>query len=878
MIKKREVDSIEVAGLNLSAPNGSAPKGSCSVLHNVRHEQGYITGVGQKQLNCKITNFDGFSIIGDHPALDDNKFIALKNGEVIVIEVVDKIACYLQKLCDQANNEVPKISHFDNFLYVTFCSYDPIVEYMYALEDGAYAKVDIDAIDPPLINVSETVMWGRDEKEVKENGTIKASVTCVVNHTSFTGTGVTKIERFDAIATGLINNEGYITGSALLFAAYKMKDGTVIKNGVVWQVGERTGFVFLNTSGNENDGYISKYYASTHGTTIDIWLPECKDKRYIESIVIYSTRLVPLYNWEGIQLKINSQTGIVSDKHDDPRMSEKSLAGPNPQIRRYLGSRIHSEEIKNIESQPFYLLKEIRLEDQNKLVNLKFSDFKDIEHKPIYKPSFSVHKTVYGSKFIYNNRLHGWRGHTNPYRGDPYFKREDEYTKWQVRNPISNDLINIDLCWVYTLMIEGKEYKMERTTPAYFSSEKDGVKRIVIPQTVAYPDARATRCYLYAKNTSTGKAVHLKAYTLKPIEASNIAISTDYSIEAFGSFSTRYTVVQDANDGTGNGTCYFGGVVIDVGNEPQTGWVETITNDNAKIIKSENKLDISISYNPFSFDPRNSYSLDRESKIYGVESSADQLTETRFGAHPLYLFANKGIIAMEAGTGEVLYSKHLPITNEVIERDMASVSARGVVLYTSAEGVMIIRGRTVECVSSPIKSEEFAEYITGAHILYDAVYNEVLVFNEKHLYAYVLSLNSMLWSTRDLQGKYIGSGLIASDKGVESIKRREDISSPRAAEIVLRGFPLSGLDYARVEGVRARMDNAPLCDLAVEGSNDGQEWYKIAATSGSIIRRTCASHVYHRISISVASGYDLKLKAFDIEWYRRFGRHLIDMN
>ena len=88
------------------------------------------------------------------------------------------------------------------------------------------------------------------------------------------------------------------------------------------------------------------------------------------------------------------------------------------------------------------------------------------------------------------------------------------------------------------------------------------------------------------------------------------------------------------------------------------------TDDDDTYIET-NRVQASATNNMFSLPFANSYRFGvSEERIIAIATVVDELSATRFGAFPLYVFTDRGVWSLESGTGEVLYSNILPVNHD----------------------------------------------------------------------------------------------------------------------------------------------------------------------------------------------------------------------
>lgn len=191
-------------------------------------------------------------------------------------------------------------------------------------------------------------------------------------------------------------------------------------------------------------------------------------------------------------------------------------------------------------------------------------------------------------------------------------------------------------------------------------------------------------------------------------------------------------------------------------------------------ISVPNKIYTSEVNNPFYF-PLLGINSVGTGDILGICSAARPLSEGQFGQFPLYAFTTEGVWALET-TSTGTYSARQPITRDVCTNIESITQLDSSVLFTTARGIMLISGSTVQCISDAINTETpfdvrslpgmnklhamlgdghdldsciptipFTEFLQKCGILYDYVHQRLIVYHPEKTYAYVFSLKSKEW-------------------------------------------------------------------------------------------------------------------------------------
>ena len=151
------------------------------------------------------------------------------------------------------------------------------------------------------------------------------------------------------------------------------------------------------------------------------------------------------------------------------------------------------------------------------------------------------------------------------------------------------------------------------------------------------------------------------------------------------------------------------------------------TNDDDTYIET-NRVQVSATNNLFSLPFANSYRFGvSEERIIAIATVVDELSATRFGAFPLYVFTDRGVWSLESGTGEVLYSNILPVNHDQIINPN-TCTALETVFYITSRGVHNLRGRSSQLISRQIEryTGELTEYLKTAQICFQFKYGDLI--------------------------------------------------------------------------------------------------------------------------------------------------------
>lgn len=196
-----------------------------------------------------------------------------------------------------------------------------------------------------------------------------------------------------------------------------------------------------------------------------------------------------------------------------------------------------------------------------------------------------------------------------------------------------------------------------------------------------------------------------------------------------------------------------------------------------------NVMKVSMPENPFVLPAKSTFAPSVGS-IVAICSNTVELSQGKFGEHPLFVFCNDGIWAMATDpSGTVAYSASYPIAKEICRNASSVCNVNGGIVFVSDRGVMLLSGCTVRDVSEQllpdsennaimngsslvkeilskvglegvVDSMRFLDFVKGGCTAYMSETNEVIFGNNKARYCYVLSLDNGVW--RKINVKVLG--------------------------------------------------------------------------------------------------------------------------
>lgn len=825
---KKIIKSIEILGLENNLSDISLNDGTCEVLHNLRNNRG-------EWVNCshltKIADIKDTShiVIHKHIVLAYNEYITLVGGSIYHSRLNNNGLFIDIKLLTSINPILDYcITSHENALHITQKDAEIIKDeiFLYDKQSQTYGKIDVNDMVLPTISVIKYNESYSETEIIDDSINLRSTRIAVIKRNKVNRDIIESSEFF--YNTHLQNQ---IKGTFLFFIGYKMFDGSILKVSNV-----------IKFSGEENDYYIRKikdvgtqridtFYKILKSISpqIEITVDEnFKSSKLFTKIGVYATRNVPELdyakvgcNWDSLPYKRT----IISN--NDVIINE-----------------IYNKAIINLESEilsntPFYEIAEL---DKNELqIKLSYEEhFKTIESSPIYKASFSQHKRYSSNKLYYNSRLHEFDLHFS--LAKLLIKLPtDVYRSWSDTNYGNVSPINIAGAifeFRVTLNIESKEYVVLADTQQAIMYTINSINYIRLPKYIAYQDFRATAIYIYIKQGGECKSIF-----------SSPLISAQANNLSYTNISTELIPLN---------TCI---------QAPIKAVFDSYSVDNLIYVSNIDNM--------FFFNPKYTINANKE-PIKRLALSIDQLDFSKFGDNPMYIFTEKGIYIAETGSGEILYSRVLPINFNAAIGKTPIISLNGALVYITEGGISVIQGKNSSIISKTLhdRGNKFINYIKKCDFaFFNQTYDELLFYNSAHNYAYIYSMQSKSWSTREFSKMHVvNSSLVANEKGLYNTSITEDYTMPLSCRFVTHPLKLGNFEYKRIDVVIARLVSQNYT-FKIEGSNDMNIWEIINIVTTYKIRRALQSYKYYKIEIN-SLNCQTTISQIDIQYYDRFTRNI----
>ncbi len=834
---RTNIKSLGIKNLDRRILSDTALQGTLERCHNTRYSDGTLQNVCEFAEYDNISDTNGFKVVYIH----QERYVALDadNNLYHVESFFGKLSSVT--LLAENVEEGYTIHSYGKILYLTQESGQQ--QFLYS--DDTYAPFSLEVLTP-LDNVE--VSYAKEQASETDTG------ECIMlGYNSY-------IETYNGylLSREELRSSGYIVGLYFVIFAYRLYDGSITKPSKTYMM-TTDGFgyhdsccVKLYEDITLDDG-ITYDYAYSHfmyGHKPTFTIPVSDDivnNEFVKSVVIFATRPELEYDFENCHDIFQDATKILLD-------------GRYYVDLKYLKFTDNDE----LPTTPFYEIEELLtsdVADGNLTVELNWDDHFDmIEHSPLYDAAFSVHETVHKEIFEFNNRVHSFNQDITLYEnvGD-YFSDDTHVPDSLVALPDGVSLYFETMLRIDDSLVAVQSKEIEHCYQNISATSADSSLKLYMPAFVSYQDSRAETTTLYMAKDGFRKAQ--KLFNLTANYSANFSyqmIDTSYS-------HSTYTVILD---------------------DPDTFVPDSIDNRETVTINSRNKVMVSLANNPFVYEPENTYDVDSyDCVIYNVTSAAAALTQDSFGSHPLLLFTSRGLFAMEQGSGNVLYSRVVLIEASDRYQSNKSIALSSIVFFISGYEVMAVVSTTVKSVSSlitpPASSQtelsEYKDYMAGAYIYALIWYNEIMVYNENYSYAYVYSIGSNCWSTRDISARRISNEVLEKDGSLISLYSKEKSTQPLALSIKSNLISLSTNSLKKIEYVEP-LYSAPstlYITTNIYGSNNLSDWYNVgSSTLGLKVGRCGASWRFYKIELMVGGTLSqtdyISLWGFDIKYTTRY--------
>jgi|GEM_PF-6751738 hypothetical protein len=250
---------------------------------------------------------------------------------------------------------------------------------------------------------------------------------------------------------------------------------------------------------------------------------------------------------------------------------------------------------------------------------------------------------------------------------------------------------------------------------------QDGVNTVSLPQTIWYPDRRATTYELIVKNGSVYELALSKQMVQHP--------ESNYS----------YLILSTAEQ------TYLIGESIVAATEPDL--AVNLLNQYVP-----NRIQASISGNGFIFDPAATYRVgNRENEtILGFGVNLNPTSEGQAGQYPVYVFTEKGVSALEqTGDPNIAFGRITPVSNfNGINNPYAITNAGSLIIACDNKYIYALAGLESTRIDDQIANDpDYKDYLKQIRIGFHRAsdYEELIFSNPFFDYSLCYNLKYKVW-------------------------------------------------------------------------------------------------------------------------------------
>lgn len=815
MTNEKKEAIVPIKGLNNRDKGFKLDDGHCVRLHNVSYRNGSWRKIRRLP---KVDSFEeadnvyGYRLAYKHTILGDNEYIAyyyvenhrlyrisrvkINNGEIVELQKIIEIT-------NKPEREAFSFSHYGAVLIVSYKdSLNNLHECNFVFYEGSYVRFELNEMIPvsnPFVSYTlSTIPF--------DGNVIPAPKVAVVTARSESvgASSQVLIDKFDPTYQEIysqFNTQGFIHGALYAFAAYKLYDGTIVRNGDVFMLNpdmkrvDNGEYLYRYVNGFEYEYYLN---VMAFKPRIDIesrCMDSVKNLPFVESVVIYASPCNQIYDIATVFEKFTM---------DHPKATSVTINGKKFDSIR--ADVILDKRNFDVLNRPFYAVAEIDVKIENASITLDYNThFRGIETKPVYSPNYSIHHIFSRGIFDFNGSLHRFSLLTDFFRGSQFLVDMNTIYFGAQRYSKVMDAVGLTLQFVYTLNIDGRDVFVAQEQESFSYQLQNGspsVRYLILPNMITYPDARAQKLSIIVRDNS-GYGHPVKEFELKAAVSNNYAFYQDVEAERV----IGYHIVE----------------------RPVALTMSTPIPLLNKTIGQSNKMIVSVSGNPYVFRPLNTYSLGDEysTEIVDMNVPMDDVSDVAFGNYPIYVFTTTGIYAMERGGQEQIYSAEVMLNGDNVKKGTKTIAIGLQLFYFTNAGVTALQARDGVLISDILNGDKgtpgigFEEYIKDASIMVLDSYKELVVFNKSYDYAYTYSTEGKAWSTRELKGDSIGGALLVDSGDIVDISGVE-VGLPLYADIETRDIHLD-------RGVRKVIEE-------VEFDTSGGYNVTVSGAIGDIIR------------------------------------------
>lgn len=832
---QRQRTSVALQGLDLSSPDDIVKDGCCSILFNLRWKDKAWRPVHPHKVKAHIGEvIDTYTIVYHHPAAGENTFVAYYKDEpeTYVSITLNDIDVQPDYSVIGTFRKVSRITHFGNIL-IFFAETEA---YYLFWRDGNYELFTIPeapflrALNKQLFPILPSKFtqgdgWKDYQTGVAVNPNVSMKVIWPICNMT---SGQPLISTFADAKHEKASNAWH--GEIAFFVAYRMVDGTILSPSMLYIIASEKDIPNATRTLSSGDyGYDNGLCLAIEQSSTGTSEAGSWIEGGMQYVIGQAEFNLPDINTDLIKEVVCFSTRINSLYDYSTKIYDQNYS--------FLSLAYANN---NLPSQPFYLMESKNIASKFAVFNFTADNLADIESSSVYSPDANVSAGI-ANTFDYNNRLHLFDTYSVLPQCTDIRSLISPKTESDLRTYTSAVNVNVG-------------------TKTYMRTRKDIVDTIPAapfptPLIISYHDYRASRYVISKNEDETG------ILPLQPAVANNIAF---YLPKSAPSLKFRDIVITF--------------------DDPTPALLDNYT------IHEPNRIQVSASNNCFSFPFENSYAVgSSNNRIIALQSAALEMSDSKFGEFPLYIFTTEGIFAMQSGE-ETLYSNVIPINyDKIINPNTLAIN--GAIVYITEKGVHLLTNEGSAIISGPIHRRDGMpplDFLRTCKIIHPKQYNEIVLHNERGIKAYVYNIDSKYWSTRKLMGYKINTDELINGDTILDLGD-EDESKALSASILTRPIKLGNVEFKRLETIIPRMstgDKNSMLSVDLSGSLDGTTYETLRKYDAEleaekvnpiVLRRTPFSAKYFSLLMNltpVGDTFSPSITHIDFEWYERFGRRM----
>lgn len=205
------------------------------------------------------------------------------------------------------------------------------------------------------------------------------------------------------------------------------------------------------------------------------------------------------------------------------------------------------------------------------------------------------------------------------------------------------------------------------------------------------------------------------------------------------------------------------------------------TDQTRDVYEESDIVNVSALNNPTVFPVEQSYRF--VGSVTGMALALEELKSTQQGTYPVYVMTERGVFAMNQGTGGVLYASITPINTDKCVKGKSVQVRNGVAYYANGRLYWLVGRKRVDImlpldgypdyapranrsyplacqgslydVTALLSNGGLRQYLDGSSLGYDSFHDELMVSNPSYAYTYVFNFGAQRWFK--IQGVFSGT-------------------------------------------------------------------------------------------------------------------------